>query len=431
MASNDYQGSIAQQNVNFITQTVVTTTPGDNYYKLMVFVSVADSTAFFAAGAQVSGYTVTVTSANYNTIVAGQLLKWLGDFFTGNQISQVILVVYTNSADLTTQYNTYKAQAYFKMTAWTALTTSPTNPDTALAALIKAEGKDKKLSQQWISTSDLTGAIATTLKGASEDAVVVYHPDTNRNPAMLQLGISLEIANSTGTPVGNKLNYLQTNLIGASGYKTITCTTVTSSATVTVTTGTTADLYVGQTVTGTGLAPYATVQSITDSTHFVMSAQAVSGTAGTVITYPMNINLSSTDMATLSALNIAYFTTIGNSTGYVAMQGYLSTLSNYPEAMWIRDYIDYTCEIYTAQIITSQGAFKNNTQYQLILGILAQQLNLFVALGRLSNQEITAPIFNKLPSSSGTTITIPNAWQANFNANLITVNVYGTLYISL
>lgn len=61
-------------------------------------------------------------------------------------------------------------------------------------------------------------------------------------------------------------------------------TTVNADATITVTTGTTVGLGVGQAVSGTGIPADATIASITDSTHFELSAAATAAGTGVTLT---------------------------------------------------------------------------------------------------------------------------------------------------
>ena len=101
-------------------------------------------------------------------------------------------------------------------------------------------------------------------------------------------------------------------------------------------------------------------------------------------------------------------------------------------AVWFQNYIDYSAQVDTAVYITQLGgaSFKNNTTYQAILAILKSTLYPFQnPLGRLTNLQITAPTFAKLPASSGSSITIPNAWVATWNDSVRNVTVQGTLVI--
>ena len=352
----DYLNSIAEKNVTFVTQTIISTVPGDNYYKAMVFIPDADK-ATYLTGTPTSTTTLTVTSTNYASLTKGLLQTWLACFFANNSVSSVFLCVFTT---LSTTYTLYKTNAYFKFTIDSTGSTS----DLALATLIAAEGKDKKLSQLWIGSADATGAVATTLKAAAEDAVVVYHADATKNAAMEQLGASLAIANSTGTPVGNSLAY----------------------------------------------AP---------SVNTILPSSNVAST-----------NLTAAQYGPLEALNIGYYSMLGDNTTYVAMQGGKTVLGDNSAANWVRDFIGFVSEIETTELITQLNVFNNNDSYQKILGILSNNLKLFSDLGRLANVKITAPVFAAL-NLTGSILTIPNAWQANFVSNIGTVMVYGKLYVTI
>ena len=360
---DDYQGSIAQKNVTFVTDTVVQTTPGDNYYKLMIFIAETDMGTYLE-GAPTVTTTLWVTSTTYANLTKGLLKTWLAGFFSGNSVSQVFLAVYVDingtwdPTDLEAKYDLYKTYAYFKSCIYSL----GTAPDLALAGFITAEGKDKKLSQQWIGIHDPTGALATTLDAAGDDAYMVHHYDTDLNGALSQLGVSLAKVNSTITPVGNSLDYVQTDTIDASG------------------------------ALGTYLLP--AVYNV------------------------------------LSALNVGYFSPLGNSTGRVVLEGGFMIGGDIAAANWISNYIDFVCEIKTAEYITQMNMFLNNDTYQGILGILQEQLNKFVAFGRLTNVQITAPVFSAL-GATGDTLIIPNAWSATYSDQVRTVTVYGTLYVSL
>ena len=44
---SDFINSFAQKNMTYNTQTVYSTTPGDNYYKVMIFVGESDASTYF------------------------------------------------------------------------------------------------------------------------------------------------------------------------------------------------------------------------------------------------------------------------------------------------------------------------------------------------------------------------------------------------
>ena len=80
-------------------------------------------------------------------------------------------------------------------------------------------------------------------------------------------------------------------------------------------------------------------------------------------------------------------------------------------------------------MITRMNVFRNNETYQAILLILSDVVKGFIAMGRLAEFTITAPVFSDLPAS-GDTITVNNAWSARYIDGVREVTVYGTLYIT-
>lgn len=379
---DDYQGSIAQENVSFGTSVALETIPGDNFYKLMVFVGLSQ------AGESLNEVPIAETLLEFNassfaTETKGLLNSWLTAFFAGATSGTAYVVVFEDldgldvwdPAGLTAAMESYKMLAYWKSMLYypdsggLVLTEQDPVAYSLLATLQKA---DPKLTAPILLNEydDLVLTTpATTLSGilsaASLDAFSVYHPEAlTKAPVFVQLGIALGFLNDSGTPVGNSMDYVATGLINASG---------------------------------------------------------VDGK-----------NLSSIEQTALKALNVGYFKTVGNGTGQVALIGGVSLLNRVIAADWLVQYNDYYCEIKVAELITKMNAFKNRATYNLILAILAVQLSRFgdtVGTGRLTDLLITAPVFSKLPPAAGDTIVIPNAWRATYVDNVREVQVQGTLTI--
>ena len=98
--ADDFLGSVAQEDVRFITEIVKTVTPGDNYKHLVVYTDdsqIVDG-AELAAVKNLEGTKVAdmaeVTADNFRNIVKGALLVWLTDYFTagGNESVYVVNV---------------------------------------------------------------------------------------------------------------------------------------------------------------------------------------------------------------------------------------------------------------------------------------------------------------------------------------------------
>ena len=365
---DDYIGSIAENNVSYIIQEVYNTNPGAQYQKVMIFVGEAEATNFFVGTPPVKNTGIEVNAKNYADLTESTLKTWLNDFFAGTEIATVWLVVWddtsgeTFSVDgLEAAYEAYKTKAYFKTVI------SATHESAIFVELCTLAINDDLFTQCWLATSDATVAIvASVLAVANADAKIVYHSDSTRNPALVQLGITLSSVNlATGFCVGNSLFFLKNIVIDASG---------------------TAIDNVGQ-------------------------------------------NISAALRATLEAAKVSFFTYIGDGTGSTAMEGNLTIRGKNAGAKWIEAFIEFVGTIKTAQKITEMNTWRNNDTYQAILLITQTLINQFVTLGRFQNAKITAPNFNNLPA--GPSITVPNAWIADFSDSVSQVAIYGTLNIAM
>jgi hypothetical protein len=381
--AQDFLGSIAQEDVQFLTQILRTFTPGDNFWKLMMFIEetrfVDDPDSFI----QIPGTTLrvaTVTSDTYSSVVNGLARSWLFDFFASGTTSEAYLVmcapdVTADTGDFITgmeaAYDVLKGYAYWKTAC--AGAADAVDPTIAIALATKCADDAQLLSgpplfpittldPANVETSDpLYVAFKTNGK---VDAVFTAHQDATRNGSLFRLGQAMSFINASGTCVGNNFDYVATSLITASGE-------------------------VGNSL------PIAVRNMFKD-------------------------------------LNIGFFKLVGNSSGDVAAVGVVSLLGRNMQAYWIVAYINYMCKVNVATFITQPNRMRNAASYATILAILSTQLNRFGPSGsqRLVNTVISAPAFADLPPSKGDEIIIPNAWSANYTDQVHTVTVYGTLTIA-
>lgn len=381
-----FDGSIAQVNVQFPIETVIEPVSGENYTKVLIFMPLAKAEEYLpAVESPAAGQKVELGSSNYEALTGGLLKTWLVPFFTSAQAAKLAVAIYDvdttrevpdgdgtkqetvpATAPIENVYKAYKYYAYFKFGLadsgdYNAL-------QTQLAQLCKA---DPLYSQLWVGTSDtqvLTkeSSLISSLKGVAADARVVYNPDATINAALAQLGATLAQSNTTGTPVGNDIDMLAFNTIGASG------------------------------------------------------ADDADGNP---------TNLDATQKATLDEQKIGYNTYVGDGTENVVTEGSQTLQGNVVGAQWVKSYIEYMCKIRTANFITKRNKFRNNDQYQAILLILSDVVKDFLNFGRLADFKITAPVFSDLPKSADA-IVVPNAWEATYIDKLRSVTVYGTLYVT-
>ena len=370
----NFDGSIAQVNVQFPIETVIEPVSGENYTKALIFIPLGKAEEYLpTTESPAAGQKIELDSSNYGKLTGGLLKTWLVPFFTSAQAAKIAVAIYdvdaeevTAKAPLNKVYEAYKYYAYFKFGL------APSNDynalQTQLAQLCKA---DPLYSQLWVGTSDpqvLTkeSSLVSALKGVAADARVVYNPDGTINAALAQLGATLAQSNATGTPVGNDIDMLAFNTIGASG------------------------------------------------------ADDADGNP---------TNLDATQKAALDEQKIGYNTYVGDGTENVVTEGSQTLQGNVAGAQWVKSYIEYMCKIRTANLITRRNKFRNNDQYQAILLILSDVVKDFLNFGRLADFKITAPVFSDLAKSADA-IVVPNAWEATYIDKLRSVTVYGTLYVT-
>jgi hypothetical protein len=381
--SDDFQNSIAQEDIQYITEIIREVNIGDNYSKLMVFIEqtkyVLDDSVFATVTADCK--MASVTAANYSAIVKGKLKTWLDDFFAAQSTAIVFLVAFTADITLAADFDAAKiallqaaydklyALAYWKTILVTVTSTDTLIPAAAASLSTMCKGKTGLSGPVLLPFSTATPAtiasdpVYAAVESATGYAFMVCHYNIDRNGALLVLGLALSVINASGTAVGNSFDMVATGLIDASG------------------------------------------------------------ALGT----PLDV----TTQAILKAAKIAYFKPVGDTTGDVALRGAETTKGDVVPAVWIVDYCNYVNKVKTARYVTKMNTFRNNAVYQGILLLMSSTINLFTAKsgsGRLTSFSVTAPSFEQLPAG-GDTITVPNGWAAKYVDNVRNVNVYGQLTI--
>lgn len=388
--ADDFLGSIAQEDVQFVTEIVKTVNPGDNFKHLVVYTddSQIASGAVMAnvkdpAGVVVAQY-AEVTADNYKNTAQGELLVWLTDYFSAGGNESVFIVNAQNGeasltkATLTAAYNVTHQWGWFKTICVEdadVTTEFHLDPDAA-SWLAELCSTDKLLSSaplypmsMPVTSGEFTDTAYLALKAANFDAFWAYHLPAAQtgggfvvhNGALVALGIALNVMNASGTYVGNSFDMVNTTAITASG------------------------------IDGGALEP--TVQSI------------------------------------LKGANINYFKFVGDTTGAVALRGGKTALGDVMSAAWIVNYCNYYNKVMVANYMSRRNVFKSSATYDVILSILIKTVSRFVTSGRLIGFALTAPAYPDLPPAANDEIVVPNAWHATYQDDLRTVKVYGTLYI--
>lgn len=375
---SQFKGSIAQANVNFPIETVITPMAGENYSRAVIFMDIANAATYLPGVAEpAAGDLIELNSNNYGTVTGGKLKAWLVPFFTKARTAKVGIAIFDTdqagdpdpisaTAPLSAVYEAKKMYGYFKFAieesaGYNALQVSLSNLCIA----------DPLYSRLWIGTDDAdvltkSSALIAALKGAGSTARVIYNSNSAINGALAQLGASFSVANDTGTPIGNSIDMVGFNTIQASG------------------------------------------PADENGEH---------------------TNLSATQKAALDEQKIGYQTWVGDGTENVSTEGSLYLNGDSVGAEWVKNYIEYMCKVETANYITQMNRFRNNPTYQGIILILKDQVEPFLEFGRLANLVLSAPPFDKLPKS-GDQIVVPDAWNATYIDNGREVTVYGTFYIT-
>lgn len=399
---NDFNGSVAQQDVSISTDVVRTATVGGNFYENVLYVT----DRFSSFGGDTPVYPV-VKKSNYVDVLDNY--AYLSDaekkIVKGNLASLfeygIDVKVYIIPSTELANYKLYGYFTYLDL-AWNSTDGSVTDyaistgAEGTITNVKTALDKDftSVLIDMPVDPVNVKGTSTTTTAGTfglitayTMDATVFARPamitgtaeDSNvfvdangdpigYSPALYQLGKTLSIANESGVPVGNAFD------MTAVDFQNVMPTADTNTETL-----------VGASVT---FADY------------------------------------------FESVNINYFKPVGNGTMQLTNFGGWTILHNCTTADWIVAYLNFMNRVACATIITSGKALKNVRTYNELLD--AVQINI---AGQIRNERITefrmtAPSFDNLPSTNGHTISIPNAWEGVYVDNVRKVKISGSLTVA-
>lgn len=383
---DDFLGSVAQEDVEFSTEVLVTANPGDNYAHLAIYIEkerfIKDADAFSSVkkGGVAVAEIAEVTSSNYNTVTKGQLATWLDKYFATGTSNSVFLIAFCNKLataaafvadDLTMAFAATHQLAYFKSILVCSDEAGKENEllSSAVVELCKATAADTLLSSLPLlpSYAGDTDTLYTTVKAAGYDAFFSYKKldtvagDELYNPALITLGIALSVINASGVYAGNAFDFVGTNAISASGE---------------------------------------------------------GGEA-----------LSVTEQSALKNINMQYWKYVGDSTGQTVAYGAKSINGSHMSALWLVAYCNYMCKVRTVNYMAGRGVRVNLDSYNAIIAMMTNVVSSFSLAGILTNFVVTAPAYSDRPASAPDEIIIPNAWQATFQDKLRKVKVTGQLTV--
>ena len=399
---NDFNGSVAQQDVSISTDVVRTATVGGNFYENVLYVT----DRFSSFGGDTPVYPV-VKRTNYIDILDNY------SYFSDGEkkiVKNNLASLFAYGTDVkvyiipSTELANYKLYGYFTYLdlSW-ATTDSAENDyalsDTATTTLTNVKTAfDKDFTSLLIDMAvdpvNVRGASTTGTAGTfalittyAMDATVFARPamvtgtaaDTNAfvdatgdpigySPALYQLGKTLSTTNESGVPVGNSFDM-----------------TAVEFQNVLPTADTNTEIVVGA--------------SVTFSDYF-------------------------------ESVNINYFKPVGNGTMQLTNFGGWTILKNCTTANWIVAYLNFMNRVSCATVITGGRALKNPRTYNELLDAVMINISGQVRNERITEFKMTPPSFDELPKTNGHTISIPNAWEGVYVDNVRKVKISGTLTVS-
>ena len=435
MDTNDFLGSVAQEDVAFTTRVVRTAQVGDNYWKAMIFI---ESDRFVDASEV--GWTLvpgsstikalSVTADDFAEHTTGVLRSWLYDLFCNGFTGDCILVACAphDSGETVIVYSANGTDFF-------------TDVEMTQPAVIP-DGKtpiSTGVENQYSYVADPT---ATNFIEKMEEAYALlkayaYHKTVCAAPTLpldsaafaVDAGVAVDFAELCATDKG---------LLSSAPYFPFSTTTPETPDTDPLysalkNAGKDAFMSAHQDATrnaalySLGLA----MSTLNGSGSCVGNSVDMAKSSMITSSGPEGTNLPKAIRDMLFGLNIQTFKPVGNNTGDVAAKGAKTLNGDVVQATWIVAYITYMVKVAVAELITVPNFLRNAESYSQILGIMSNYLTKFGSSGsrRLQDIQVTAPGFGSLPSSKGDEIIIPDAWSAKYVDQVRKVQITGTLYI--
>lgn len=399
---NDFNGSVAQQDVSISTDVVMTATVGGNFYENVLYVT----DRFLSFGDDTPVYPV-VESDTYEDILddyaylasteKALIKNNLASLFAYGSDVKVYIIP-------STELSNYKLYGYFTYLDLAWNTTDGTGSDYSLAESAETTLANAKAKYD----SDFTGFVTdiavdpVNVKGTSTtttagtlalltayalDVTVFARPAMitgtvsaanafldnsgdaiGYSPALYQLGKTLSSTNESGVPVGNAFDMTAVD--------------------------------------------FENVMPTADTSTEVL------------------VGASSTFASYFEDVYINYFKPVGNGTMKLTNFGGWTVKKNCTAAQWIVAYLNFMNRVACATVITSGKALKNSKTYNELLDAVKTNIAGQVNNGRITDFKMTAPSFSELPSTNGHTISIPNAWEGTYVDNVRKVKISGTLTVA-
>lgn len=435
MDTNDFLGSVAQEDVAFTTRVVKTVQLGDNFWKVMIFV---ESDRFVDASAlgwqPVPGSptlkALSVTADDFADYTTGVLRSWLYDLFCNGFTGSCILVACAphNVGETVIVYSANGTDFF-------------TDAEMTQPAIIPAgktpqpTGETNQYSYQADPSSDEFIAKQEEAYGLLK--AYAYHKTVCAAPTM-----ALDAAGfAVDTAVAVELAKLCANdkgLLSSAPYLPFTTSTPETpesdslySALKNADTDAFMSAHQDTTRNGALYSLGLAMASLNGSGTCVGTSMDMIKSSLITSSGPEGANLDKPIRDMLNGIHIQTFKPLGNNTGNVVARGAETLKGDVVQATWIIAYVTYMTKVAIAVLITVPNFLKNQDNYNRLVGIMMSYLSKFGknGSGRLKGLTSLAPSFDKLPAASQDVIVIPDAWSATYVDQVRKVQITGTLYI--
>lgn len=435
MDTNDFLGSVAQEDIAFTTRVVRTAQVGDNFWKAMIFV---ESDRFVDASE--TGWTLIPGSSTIKALAVkaddfaehttGVLRSWLYDLFCNGFLGDCILIACAPHDEGETVI-VYSANGtdFFEDSAMSIPATIPAGKTPV------STGTENQYSYQADPSPDVFASAMETAYNIMK--AYAYHKTVCAAPTLPLSSASFTLDSTVAVKLAELCSYDKGLLSSAPYYPFTTSSPETpdSDALYTALKNAAADAFMSahQDATRNG-ALYSlglALSTLNGSGTSVGNSMDMAKSSLITSSGPGGTNLPKAVRDALFNLHIQTFKPIGNNTGDVAAKGAETLKGDVVQATWILAYVTYMSKVGIAQLITVPNFLKNADSYSQILGILNNYLKKFGegGSGRLRDIQNTAPSFGALPTAKQDVIIIPDAWSAKYVDQVREVQITGTLYI--
>lgn len=434
MDTNDFLGSVAQEDVAFTTRVVKTARLGDNFWKVMIFVESdrfvdASGAAWTLVPGSSTIKALTVTANDFAEHTDGVLRSWLYDLFCNGFTGDCILVACAPHSNGETVI-VYSANGtdFFTDAEMTQPATIPSGVTPV------ATGVEHQYSYQ-------TDPSADEFIAAQEEAygllkAYAYHKTVCAAPTIplegtfvLDAGVALALAKLCANDKG---------LLSAAPYYPFSTATPENPD---------SDLIYATLKSNNADAFMSAHQDTTRNAALYSLGLAMSTLNGSGTCVGTSMDMIKSSMITSSGrdganldkpirdqlknLNIQTFKPVGDNSGAVAAKGASTLNGDVVQATWIVAYVTYMTKVSIAQLITVPNFLKNQDNYNRMVGVMMSYLSKFGknGSGRLQALTSLAPAFEDLPAAKEDVIIIPDAWSARYVDQVREVQITGTLYI--